>query len=292
MKTQLTAATALIIGALIGYTFTPTQNLTKLSIDTSNGSVTQNGNSWDVAVSSNGYARINYKVPEQDSKYITNFDMTVNFTLPPTFYSDMKNGFRIITTDNFTTTLNGVTVGAKDANEWRCSVGYFAGDGLVHVKCEHEVAGSKPLELWTSPTKMTTGSHTIRFYGDMAQASPWAVIIDGVQVAGGTQRLCLTSELLDSECVVTRVRAGIDGGGAGVKLTVNSFSVAELSLSPNTPASALTVTISTNTPIPATVQKPTATPVPTLVRTSTPPATIAPCEISTSVSYIITVCKK
>lgn len=255
MKTKLaiSATIGAVIMALINYTFTPTQNMTKLSVDTSNGSVTQNGDSWDVSVVSDGYARINYKVPEQDAKYLTTFDMAVNFTLPPTFYSDMRNGFRILTTDNFKTTLNGTTVGAKDANEWRCGVYYYASDGLVYIKCEHETLGT--LLLWKSPGKMTTGTHTIRFYGDMGQASPWGVVIDGVTVASGTKRLCLTSELLDSECVVTRVRAGIDGGGAGAKLTINSFSVAELpNLSTVTPASNMTITISTNTPV-----SPTAT---------------------------------
>jgi len=272
MKTKLAISPAVgaLVAGLISYSFTPAQNNTLLTVDTSHGSVTQNGTSWDVAVTSNGYARINYKAPEVDKRYLTNFDMTVNFTLPASFYSDMKNGFRIITTDNFTTTINGVTVGAKDANEWRCGIYFFASDGLVRAKCEHETLGT--LSLWTASSKLSTGSHTIRFIGDMGQAAPWSVIVDGVTVASGNQRLCIPSELLDSECVVTRVRAGIDGGGAGVRLTINSFSVAELgNISTVTPASNMTVVISTNTQTPPSFT-PTAsrTPVPTVTRTSTP----------------------
>ena len=241
-------------------------------------------------IASTHYARARYKLPEAEGVVFTYFYAKAVIVLPPDFYSQQKAGFRILNTDNYPATLNGSSVGASNANELRVAV-YIFTDHKLRVQVNHET-GIKET-LYTAPTILPTGEHTFELAGDVANAAPWYLKVDGVVVASGIQRLS-TDDMADSERVITRIVAGIDGAASqdtnSMNLLVKSLEfanydvsgVAATSVPPTAVSTAVAMTpspIVTNIAVTATQVPHTATasPLPTLpVATNTIVPTVVP----------------
>jgi hypothetical protein len=210
---------------------------TGLSFETSGAmeKVTTAANGWTMQaggdVASTHYARAKYKLPETAGVVFTYFYAKAVIVLPVDFYTQQKAGFRILNTDNYPTTLNGSLVGASNANELRVSI-YMNSDQKLRVLVDHET-GTK-LTLYTAPAILPTGEHIFELAGDVANAAPWYLKIDGAVVASGTQRLS-TDDMLDSERVLTRIVAGIDGAADqdnnSMNLLVKSLEIANYDVS-------------------------------------------------------------
>jgi len=231
-------------------------------------------------VASTHYARAKYKLPEAVGTVFTYFYAKSVIVLPSDFYERQNAGFRILNTDNYTTTLNGVSVGAANANELRVSV-YLNSDHKIRILVDHEL-GTK-LTLYTASAILPTGEHTFELAGDVANVVPWYFKIDGVVVASGTQRLS-PDDTLANERVLTRIVTGIDGAADqdsnSVKLTVKSLDIANYDISGAVPTSVPP----TNTPISVVVSpSPTAT-LPAATVTQIPPTVVQPIVTNTMVS--------
>lgn len=222
----------------------------------SNNTVSAQSDGWIVNVLSSGYARLSYRMPETEGRVYTSFYMRSTVVLPANFYTATRNGFRIMTTDNFT--VNGM--GAKDANELRCGVFIWKSDNLLHLRCEHETISA--MELWKSTTPLPIGEHVLEFYGDLSKAALWYLKIDGVVAASGFSKLCLPDNL-QSECVATRLRFGMDGAAGGnvnMSLKIRSIFISDQDINGvSTPIPTVSQTPSFSTATPSTTATPVAT---------------------------------
>ena len=243
-------------------------------------------------VASTHYARARYKLPEATGAVFTYFYAKAVIVLPSDFYTQQNAGFRILNTDNYPTTLNGVTVGAANADELRVSV-YMFSDHKIRVFVDHQ-NGTK-LTLYSAPTILPTGEHTFELAGDVSQSAPWYLKIDGVVVASGTTRLS-TDDTAAGERVVTRIVAGIDGAADqdnnSVNLLIKSLEIANYDVSgasaTSVPATATFVPTSTTIP-PSPTFTATASPVPTqptATRTIAPTVTIQPTNTIVAPSVV------
>jgi hypothetical protein len=172
------------------------------------------------------FARLRYKVPEQAGMVLTTFYMKMVVVLPADFYAQQMVGFRLMTTDNYTTTLNGAPVGANDVNETRASV-YINSDHSLRVKVEHETISSKILYISQSP--LPVGEHTLELFGSLNVVAPWYLRIDGVMVASGMEMLS-NSDTTPNERVATRLATGIlgaaDQDANSMNVQIKSFEIA------------------------------------------------------------------
>lgn len=260
-------------------TFTPTISLAGLSLETSGAveSITVKDGVWVVTAGGvsafTHYARLRYKLPEQEGVAPTTFYMKSVVILPPDFYTRQTAGFRIMNTDNFGTTVNGVHYGASDINELRTAVWFFS-DHKIRIRTEHETV-SKEL-LYTAPTQLPVGEHVFEFYGDVANVAPWWFKIDGIVVASGNARLSPDSVPVE-ERVITRLTTGIMGAADlsnnSMTVKIREFVVANYDPYAVTPSP-------TPTGTPTNAPTSTITPVPTV------------CETAVTDSFKITVCTK
>ena len=221
------------------------------------------------------YARLKYKLPENDGVALTYFYTRAVVNFPPDFYSQHKAGFRILSTDNYPTTLNGAPIGAVNANELRVSV-YMNSDQKLRILVNHETVSVTT--LYTAPSILPTGDHTFELAGDLANSAPWYFKVDGVVVASGVARLSPDTTTVP-ERVATRIVAGIDGA-ASQDLNPMSLTVKSLEFANYDPYAAAAPTSVPPTSIPPTVTQPPTT-VPATA-TSLPPTsvlTIAPTKI-------------
>ena len=203
------------------------------------------------------YARIRYMLPEKAGKVLTTFYMKAVIVLPPDFYTQKKSGFRLLGTDNFGTTLNGVKVGAASSGELRTAV-YFYSDHYLRIVAEHEDVGKKV--FYKSSALLPVGEHTFEFYGSLSEVAPWYFKLDGAVVASGVERLSPDSVPV-KERVATRLYVGIDGAPDQdqnpMSVLVKSFEVAEYDRSGANPKPPTPTPIQpTQTPV-----QPTSTPV-------------------------------
>jgi len=228
--------------------------------------ITAASDGWTVKaggeVASTHYARFKYKAPEQAGIVLTTFYMKMVLVLPTDFYTQQKAGFRLMNTDNYTTTLNGTSVGAKNANESRTSV-YINSNHSLRVIVDHETVSSKTMYISSSP--LPVGEHTLELFGSLNAVAPWYLRIDGVVVTSGTDMLTM-SDTAPAERVATRFVTGIDGAADqdanSMNLKVKSFEIANYDMAGVT------------TPIPANTQTSTLiVPTNTLARTPTSTAT-------------------
>jgi len=220
-------------------------------------------------VASTHYARIKYKLPEAAGVVFTYFYAKAVIVLPADFYTQQKAGFRILNTDNYPTTLNGGSVGASNANELRVSV-YMNSDQKLRVLVDHET-GLKQT-LYTAPAILPTGEHTFELAGDVANVSPWYFKIDGIVVASGTQRLS-TDDMANTERVITRIVAGIDGAADqdanSMNLLVKSLEIANYDMSGGV-ATAIPPTVAPTSTVAATPTAIAVTPSPTATASPLP----------------------
>jgi len=215
------------------------------------------------------YARLKYKIPERAGFVLTTFYMKAVIVLPADFYSQQNAGFRIMSTDNYTAILNGTSVGANDANESRTSV-HIGSNHNLRVKVDHETISSKT--LYSSPSPLPVGEHTLEFFGSLNAMAPWYLRIDGIVVASGIEMLS-ANDTAPNERVATRLVAGIDGAADqdanSMNLQVKSFEIANYDLA------GITNSNPTPTPLSTTI---TSTPsrTPTQAATATLTSTLAP----------------
>lgn len=211
------------------------------------------------------YARVKYKIPEKMGTVITKFHLKATIILPSDFYSKQQAGFRIMNTDNFGTTLNGVHVGASGTEEFRTGV-YINSDHTMRVNLLHDNHPS--IELYRGG-QLPVGQHVLELFGDVANAGPWWFKIDGATVASGNARLSADTVPV-GERVITRLVAGIDGAASQsnnpMAVLVKNVELANYNMSSGTG--------SVLTPIPTMTQIPTATP--TVTKTPTPSITKTP----------------
>lgn len=193
------------------------------------------------------YARVKYKLPERSGVVFTYFYAKAVIVLPDDFYTQQKSGLRILNTDNYQTTLNGVPVGALGADELRVSVYIMNSDHKLRVFVDHQ--NGIQLKLYEAPDILPTGEHTFELSGDVANAAPWYLRVDGVTVASGIQRLS-TDDIADSERVITRIVAGIDGAANQdlnpMSVIVKSVEIANYDVTSPTPTPSPTVAPSQN----------------------------------------------
>lgn len=281
---------AIVLSILLVREFTPT-NPNGITSQTcaSTDSVTVSGGDWVArvggSVASSHCARVRYQLPENAGVALTSFYLKSVIILPPDFYSKMYAGFRIMNTDNFPTTLNGIRVGAKDEDEMRVGLWIYNSDKKLHFRIQHETYADN-IELYLSPQPLPVGQHTLEIWGDVSKVAPWGLKVDGVLVASGNRKLCNSSNI-QSECVITRVMAGIDGAASAdstfFELRVRSISVSdgidvigvpsETPVTPSTPTSIpVTVSTNTNTPIKTNTPTPTFT-LTNVVQSNTPTST-------------------
>lgn len=239
------------------------------------------------------YARLKVKVPELYGTVLTRFYFKTTIIFPPDFYTKQTAGFRVMNTDNFGTTVNGVHYGANGSNELRTGV-YFYSDHTLRIRSQHEGVSSLEFYKGTLPV----GRHVLELYGDVANVSNWWFKVDGVIVASGVARLS-PDTVPASERVITRFVAGIDGAAdqdtRSVSLSVQDITIADYSPAiipvtvPPLPASSTASKTSTPPPTKAPV---TATP--TLTPTPNNPPTIIPtvCETAVSEHYLFVGCTK
>lgn len=225
-------------------------------------SITQTASGWVMQaggnIASTHYARAKYKLPEKAGVAPTTFYMKATINLPTDFYTNQKVGFRIMNTDNFLTTLNGVQVGASSANELRTSV-YINSDHTLRIKSQYDPSVS--IEFFKLATPLPIGDHTLEFYGDVANVAPWYFKVDGKLIASGVNRLS-PDAVPANERVITRMVAGIDGA-AGQNSNPFSLTIKNFEISNFDPTALITPTISTT---------PTITPTPTTITNdNTPP---------------------
>ena len=230
-------------------------------------------------VASTHYARIKYKLPEAAGVVFTYFYAKAIIVLPADFYSQQKAGFRILNTDNYPTTLNGTTVGASNANELRVSV-YMNSDQKLRVLVDHETGVKQT--LYTAPAILPTGEHTFELAGDVANVAPWYFKIDGIVVASGTQRLS-TDDMTNTERVITRIVAGIDGAADqdanSMNLLVKSLEIANYDMSGGA-ATAIPPTVAPTSTVAVTSTA--------IAVTSSPTATNTPAATSTQIPFTAT----
>lgn len=161
-------------------------------------------------VASSHYSRVKYKLPERFGNVLTGFYFKVGIELPVDFYQKQKASFRIINTDNYTTTLNGKSVGSSNENELRTAV-YIGTNQKLQVIANYETVERNV--LWESDEPLSVGKHIIEFYGNVALDLPWELKVDGIKLVGGVGKLSPNSVPVD-ERVITRFVAGIDGAAS------------------------------------------------------------------------------
>lgn len=219
----------------------------QLSVDTSkwifdiSGSlekITQTPDGWLCTaggnVASTHYARIRYKLPEQAGIAPTTFYQKAIVVLPPDFYTKQVAYFRIMSTDNYPTTLNGHPVGSSNGStDFRTGV-YFFSDHFIRLRSEHE--GYSAVQWYEG--QLPVGQHTLELFGDVANVAPWWFKIDGITVASGIDRLSPNS-VPPAERVVTRLVAGIDGAAgyntSSLSLLVKDVVIADHDISQQIP---------------------------------------------------------
>ncbi len=269
-------------------TFTTTSNsgLT-MEISGTTESITVENGMWSVTaggvLASTHYARLKYKVPEKEGFAPTTFYMRSVVVLPEDFYTKQTSYFRIMNTDNYSTTVNGVHFGAADSDELRTGV-YFYSDHTMRIRSEHENNGK--VEYYKG--QLPVGEHVLELYGDVANVAPWWFKVDGVVVASGNARLSPDSVPVE-ERVITRLVTGIDGA-ADQTTNAMTLQVKEFTITSYEPTSAATLTpvpptatpsvVSTNTLMPATQTQ--------IPPTNTPTTTVAaPIIVSSPTTVVI-----
>jgi hypothetical protein len=201
-------------------------------------------------VANTHYARIRYKLPEQAGKVLRTFYMRAVIVLPPDFYTQQQAGFRLLTTDNFATTLNGEQVGSSNLTELRAGI-HIYNDHSLRILATHEnVAGE---EFYRSSTPLPVGEHIFELYGSVSEVAPWYFKVDRRVVGSGVARLSPDS-VPAGERIVTRLSVGIDGAADQddnpMRVLVKSFEIADYDRS-----------ASGSEPLTSTAIQPTVTPV-------------------------------
>jgi len=259
-------------GDSAAWTFQTSGTVEKITA-TSDGWVCQAGGN----VAGTHYARIRYLLPEKAGKILTTFYMKAVIVLPADFYTQKKSGFRILGTDNFGTTLNGVKVGAPNSSELRTAVYFYSGDNFLRVIADHENVGKKI--FYKSAAPFPVGEHVLELYGSLSVVAPWYFKVDGAVVASGVDRLSPDSVPVN-ERVATRLNVGIDGAAGQdlnpMSVLVKSFEIAEYDLSGASPKLPTPTQIApTKTPISPTNTSvpPAATFIPTMTAIAQPTAT-------------------
>lgn len=198
-------------------------------------SITQTKTGWLVTaggeVASTHYARFKYKLPEKLNIAPTTFYMKATVNFPTNFFTRLqKASMRLMTTDNYGTTLNGTPIGAANADELRTAV-YIDSTHHWRILATHENHPTKT--LWLSTAAIPTGSHVLELSGSVAEVKPWYFKVDGKILASGIDRLSPDS-VPESERVITRLIAGIDGAADqdynSMNLTINNFEISDQSL--------------------------------------------------------------
>lgn len=171
------------------------------------------------------YARARRKLPETDNFLpVKDFVIKADFELPSNFWTQHESYGRLCNTDNFTTTMNGQSVGALNANEWRVGL-YLYSDHIFRLISAHQ--NFEELVLWQANAAgasfMAVGRHTcqITFNPKKDATGSYAVLIDGAvpgaasgKPASATNvRTCPTT-LANSELAITRMVFGADGFAA------------------------------------------------------------------------------
>ncbi len=182
--------------------------------------------------------------------------MKAVIALPSDFYTKQQASFRLMNTDNFGTTLDGVQVGATDSNELRTAV-YIYSDHSLRVIADHEKGEKK--EVYRSSDLLPPGEHTIELYGSVSEVAPWYFKVDGEILASGIDRLSPDS-VPEQARVVTRITVGIDGAADQdqnpLHVLVKSFEIADY----NVPGVTSQGPIATVTSPPPTTNAPTGIP--------------------------------
>jgi len=244
-------------GDSTGWNFETSGSAEKITTTTDGWIMQAGGN-----VASTHYARAKYKLPEQNGLLLTTFYMKAVVVLPADFYTQQKAGFRIMTTDNYATTLNSVSVGATNANELRTGV-YIYSDHGFGVNTTHQNGGVKTLYRTTTP--LPVGEHTLELFGDVSAVAAWYFKVDGQMVASGVDRLS-PDDTPVNEQVITRFVAGIDGASDqsdnAMNVTVKSFDIANYDMSGASPAPIPPTATPTNPPATPTPVPATPTPLP------------------------------
>ena len=286
-KKSIPTIISLAIVAISSLILVFTNSSLSVVTDAKNGSVVKTSEGWRVTVGqAGGYARVSYQIPEQQGKVFTSFYIKTTAVFEPGF--TITKGFRVLNTDNYGTTVKGTFYGANNINEFRCGLYFWESDQLMRLRCKHENVDY--IELWKSSAPLPVGTHTFEFWGDVGKSAPWGLKIDGVLVASGVQNLCIPN-MVKSECVVTRVRVGMDGAAMispPQTLIIKSFSISE-----SYPGDVINAPTYTPTPS-ATVFPPftstrTATVTPTVYPTNTITSTVSPTPSPTLVCYPVQV---
>ena len=212
----------------VAKTFT-TLNYTNLSSEKSGSleSISVVDNAWLITAggynADTHYARLRYKLPENEGVSFTKFYVSAEIELPADFYEKQEAGFRILGADNY-----GATSGY---DEFRPSV-YISSGHEMWLWISHE-NGDK-VNLYRSTKPLPVGAHKLELYGDVSQVAPWYLKIDGAVVASGNNRLSPDS-VPESERVITRLYTGIDGAAdqdnKQMSVLIKSFVVANNDLS-------------------------------------------------------------
>jgi hypothetical protein len=218
-----------------------TSNTTGLSIETagSGESIVVVDNAWYMTVggypSSTHYARLRYKLPERDGIILTTFYMRVVIVLPPDFYDRQESGLRLMNTDNYGTTLDGVQVGTPGSAEFRTGV-YIHKDHSLRIRSDHDHVSVK--DFYQSATPLPVGEHTLELFGDVSKDAYWYFKIDGEIVTSGNDTLAADT-VPEDERVITRLVAGIDGASSQdtkqVSVYVREFMIADYDVGENVP---------------------------------------------------------
>lgn len=218
--------------------------------------ITTSGNRWILKAggysATTHYARIRYRFPENRGYAPTAFYMRTVVILPADFYTKLVSGFRLMNTDSYGTTVNGVHYGATTSGELRTGV-FFYSDKTIRVRSQHEGGTSVEYYRGTLPV----GEHIIELSGDVAKVAPWYLRIDGIVVTSGTARLSPDSVPV-SERVITRLTTGIDGA-AGFNSSSITVHIKEFTIADYDPGVIPFTATPTMTPVPPTAVPPTQT---------------------------------
>ena len=160
------------------------------------------------------YARVRRKLPERDNFAIRKrFSIESTFELPGNFYEQHESYMRLITTENSPGSYRSsdTTVGTSSPDEWRVGVAIYRGDGLFRLVSDHK--NHSTIVLWTAPTRLATGWHTVKinFAPSRTSAGAWDLYIDDARVGSGANVQTVPISVRESDVVVTRIGGCLDG---------------------------------------------------------------------------------
>lgn len=269
---------AVVIFGTFLITATPSQP-SGISVDVANSyeSVITSPNGWTCTAggrpADTHFARVRFTV-EQFGRPFTKFYTKAVVVLPNDFYSKQTAAFRILATDNWKTSISGVTYGSVDGNDLRVGLSIYR-DHLMYLLVDH-YPGQK-IVLWKSSSPLSTGRHTIEIYGDVSVSSEWFLKIDGITLASGVAMLATTDTPV-SERLITRFVSCIDGAADldnnSMSVVLESFQIADylpwLNVASPTVFPIVTKETPTITVSPSPTLRLTDTPTPTVVSTGVP----------------------